>query len=81
MIYYRKVMRYKLYYLEEILSFPFLAKCTAKRVISPLQVGDEIDVTGLAPIEECNREMFVVMIPWGKDGLGMPLFQLGRQMP
>ena len=63
------------YYLEETLSFPFLAKCTAKRAISPLQVGDEINVTELAPMDECYHEIFV-MIPWEKDGLGVPLSQV-----
>ena len=29
------------YYLDDTLSFPFLAKCITKRAISPLRVGDE----------------------------------------
>ncbi len=63
------------YYLEEILTFPFRTKCTAGRAISPLEVGDEVEVFGIAPEEECQHEMFVTM-PWGKDGLAVPLSQL-----
>ena len=63
------------YYLEETLSFPFLTKCITKRTISPLKIGDEIDVYAMAPENECENEMFV-MIPWEKDGLAVPLMQL-----
>ena len=63
------------YYLDDTLQFPFLARCTIKRAISPLQVGDEVEVLGIAPADECQHEMFV-MIRWEKDGLGVPLSQL-----
>jgi len=47
-----------------------------ERAISPLRDGDEVDVIGLAPVEECGREMFV-MIRWEKrEGLGVPLSQI-----
>lgn len=63
------------YYLEEAITFPFYAKCIAKRAISPLKIGDEIEPYTLAPENECGHEMFV-MIPWEKDGLAVPLSQL-----
>jgi hypothetical protein len=70
------------YYLEEALGDaeePILARCIAERAISPLQVGDEVEILGMAPAEECDCEMFV-MIRWGrrgeKQGLGVPLSQL-----
>ena len=63
------------YYLEEKLRFPFTAICVAKRAISPLRVKDEVDVIGMAPEEECDREMFVT-IRWERDGLAVPLSQL-----
>ena len=63
------------YYLDDTLNFPFLARCINKRAISPLQVGDEVEVLGIAPADECQREMFVMM-RWEKDGLGVPLSQL-----
>jgi hypothetical protein len=63
------------YYLENTLTFPFLARCRVKRAISPLHVGDEVEVIGLAPEEDCTAEMFVMM-RWERDGLGVPLAQL-----
>jgi len=56
------------YYLEDTLVFPFTAKCIAKRPISPLKVGDEVEAYGMAPENECEHEMFVMM-PWDKNGL------------
>ena len=47
-------------YLAETLQFPFPATCTALRAISPLEPGDEFDVVGMAPEEECQHEMFVL---------------------
>ena len=63
------------YYLEDELYFPFTAICSEKRAISPLLVKDEVDVIGMAPEEECEREMFVT-IRWERDGLAVPLSQL-----
>ena len=63
------------YYLEGKLSFPFTARCTVRRAISPLRVKDEVEVIGMAPEEECGREMFVT-IRWETDGLAVPLSQL-----
>lgn len=63
------------YYLEEKLQFPFSALCKAKRPISPLHVDDEVEVLGMAPEDECEKEMFVT-IHWEKDGLAVPLSQL-----
>lgn len=62
-------------YLEENLHFPFTARCIAVRTVSPLEVGDKVDVTGIAPEDECECDMFV-MIRWGKRGLAVPLSQL-----
>ncbi len=63
------------YYLEDKLHFPFTAICNSRRAISPLHVNDEVDVIGLGPEEECEREMFVT-IRWEKDELAIPLSQL-----
>ena len=62
-------------YLQDQLTFPFLARSIAKRATSPLKVGDEVDVLGIAPEEECEREIFVVM-RWEREGLAVPLSQL-----
>jgi hypothetical protein len=61
-------------YLEDRLQFPFTAKCILKRSLSPLKVGDKVEVIGMAT-EECERDMFV-MIRWQKDELAVPLAQL-----
>ena len=63
------------YYLEEQLLPPFTATCIKTRPISPLKVGDEVEVTGMVPEDECGHEMFV-MIRWEKPGLAVPLSQL-----
>jgi hypothetical protein len=63
------------YSLEDRLHFPFVVKCIAERSISPLRVGDEVDVVGMAPEEECEHEMFV-LIPWERRTLAVPLAQL-----
>lgn len=63
------------YYLEEKLSFPFLAKCINERATSPLHKGDEVQVVGMVPEDECLHEMYVMM-PWQGRTLGVPLSQL-----
>jgi hypothetical protein len=63
------------YYLESRLHFPFTARCRKARAISPLHLGDEVDVIGMAPEEECEREMFVTL-RWERRGLAVPLAQL-----
>lgn len=63
------------YYLEDQVEFPFTAACTTARAISPLECGDKVEVTGLAPEEECEKEMFVT-IQQGKRDLAVPLSQL-----
>jgi hypothetical protein len=64
------------YYLEDKLTFPFLTRCINERAISPLRVGDEVEVVGMAPEGECQHEMFVET-PWEhKRTLAVPLSQL-----
>lgn len=63
------------YYLEERLRFPFRGKCIDPRAISPLRKGHEVEVVGLAPAEECEREMFVT-VTWEHGTLAVPLAQL-----
>jgi hypothetical protein len=63
-------------YLEENLRSPFLTRCIRKRAISPLRVGDEVEVIGLGPQEECAHEMFVLTL-WDRRGLDVPLSPAG----
>ena len=62
-------------YLADTLAFPFTARCRAARAISPLSTGDEVEVIGMGPAEECEHENFVFM-RWERDGLAVPLSQL-----
>ena len=63
------------YYLEDQLQFPFRARCIAERATSPLGIGDEVKVVGMAPEDACEHEMFV-QIPWKRRTLAVPLSQL-----
>ena len=63
------------YYLEEQFQFPFTAQCLTRRAISPLRPGDDVEVIDMAPEEECEHEMFV-LIRWEREGLAVPLMQL-----
>ena len=62
-------------YLSGTLNFPFSARCVALRAISPLELGEEVEVVGMAPDEECLHEMFV-LIRWKERQLAVPLMQL-----
>jgi hypothetical protein len=63
------------YYLEGKMQFPFSTRCVAQRAISPLESGEEVEVVGMAPEEECQNEMFV-MIQQKSHPLVVPLMQL-----
>jgi Calcium binding len=63
------------YYLEEGLKVPFKARCKFKCEVSPLRVGEEVVVLGMAPEEECDSEMFV-RVRWCGRRLAVPLSQL-----
>jgi hypothetical protein len=65
-------------YLEERLKFPFNARCKSKREISPLRVGEEVEVLGMAREAECESEMFVRVL-WCSRRLAVPLSQLKPQ--
>jgi hypothetical protein len=62
-------------YLEDQLHFPFPARCSSLRPISPLRKGQEVEVAGLAAADECKHEMFVT-VTWEDRTLAVPLAQL-----
>ena len=62
-------------YLEDKLHFPFAAECIAHRSISPLKIGDEVEVVAMAPDDECGHEMFV-KIRGKRCAQAVPLTQL-----
>ena len=64
------------YHLEDTLHFPFLTRCISERQISPLRVGDEVEVVGMGPQDECEKEMFVEIRQEQKRSLAVPLSQL-----
>lgn len=63
------------YYLEDRLKFPFKARCKSMRAVSPLRIGEEVSVLGMAPEEECESEVFV-RVKWGGRNMAVPLSQL-----
>ena len=63
------------YYLEGKLSFPFTAKCVAGRAVSPLKKGEEVEVIGMAPEDDCMGGMLVLVRFAGRKA-GVPLAQL-----
>ena len=42
---------------------------------SKLELGEEVEVVGKAPVEECDHEMFV-MIRWKSHEFAVPLIEL-----
>ena len=63
------------YYLERTMQFPFTARCIAQGSISPLKQGDEVEVVGMAPVEECDHDMLVTIL-WNAYELDVPLSEL-----
>ena len=62
-------------YVQDTIRWPFRARCTIERAISPLRVGEEVDVVDIAPEGDCAAEVFV-LIRWAGRTLGVPLAQL-----
>ena len=62
-------------YLDQWLHFPFRAKCISERLSSPLRLGTTVEVSNMAPEDECERDIFVV-IRWGDRDPAVPLAQL-----
>ncbi len=63
------------YYLEDKLKFPFPAACVKKRGISPLKLKENVHVVGMPPIDDCEHEMFVLIL-WEGRRFAVPLDQL-----
>jgi hypothetical protein len=63
------------YYLQDKLSFPFTAVCITERLNSPLRIGEMVEILDMAPEEECEHEMFVV-IDRKRRHLAIPLVQV-----
>jgi hypothetical protein len=68
-------------YLQDQLQVPFKATCRSARATSPLEVGIEVDVVGLAAAEDdCMSEVFV-LVKYAKSEFAVPLEQLACHAP
>ena len=63
------------YYLDDVLSFPFMAECSIQRKTSPLRIGEKVKVLEMSPEDDCMGEVFV-QIEWQGREMGAPLAQL-----
>jgi Calcium binding len=70
-----RAMGWYYYYLDNKLKFPFMARCRSVRPISMLKAGEQVEVVGMAPEDECESEMFVWIV---RDAgrIALPLAQL-----
>lgn len=62
-------------YLDDNLSFPFMAECIFERKTSPLRKGEKVKVLDMSPEDDCMKELFV-QIEWQGREMGVPLAQL-----
>ena len=67
------------YYLDAKIRFPFLAKCIAAKVVSPLRKGDTVE-RRMAPEGACSAAM-LVLIRWEGRKMAVPLSQLAAIDP
>ena len=63
------------YYLDDKLHVPFQARCIKERGISPLRVGEEVEVLGMTSESQSLQDMFVDVL-WQERRFGVPLAQL-----
>jgi len=68
------------YYLENKIGFPFQAKCIAAKVVSPLRKGETVEVIRMAPEDNCEHDMFV-LVRWQGRKMAVPLSQLSAIDP
>jgi hypothetical protein len=61
--------------IEDTIQNNVRCRCRKTRSMSPLKVGEEVDVIRVAPADDCEREMFVV-VSWNDRQLAVPLEQL-----
>lgn len=63
------------YYLEDKITFPFLAECAVANKRTPLVVGEKVTVSQMSGEDYCEHEMYVD-ISWSGKILAVPLVQL-----
>jgi len=63
------------YHLDDQLMMPFKARCITERSMSPLKVGKIVEVSAMADMDDCEKEIFV-LVQFAKRELAVPLIQL-----
>jgi hypothetical protein len=63
-------------YLEEELKFPFSALCIATSSVSPLKLGEQVEVIGMFDDERQDLGEIFVRIRWRGRKMGAPLAHL-----
>jgi len=63
------------YYLDDKINFPFKAKFIKEKRTSPLKQEEVVEVTGMAPADECEHDM-LIEIQWQGRKLAVPLSQI-----
>ncbi|MCL2119179.1 MAG: calcium-binding protein [Planctomycetaceae bacterium] len=63
------------YSLQDTIEGQARCRCSKPRSMSPLEVGEEVDIIEMAPLDDCMKEMFVV-VSWNERKLAVPLSQL-----
>jgi hypothetical protein len=67
-------------YLDDKIQFPFQAKCTAVKIVSPLRKAETVEVLRMAPEDACTAGM-LVLIRWQDRTMAVPLSQLAAVDP
>jgi hypothetical protein len=68
------------YYLENKIGVPLEARWIAAKVVSPLRKGETVEVIRMAPEENCEHDMFV-LVRWQGRKMAVPLSQLAAIDP
>lgn len=68
------------YYLENKIRFPFPVKCIAGDVVSPLRKGEPVEGIRMAPEDNCEHDMFV-LVRWQGRKMAVLLSQLAAIDP
>jgi hypothetical protein len=68
------------YHLDGKMLFPFQARCTVTRTVSPLRKGEPVEVRRMAPEEACSNDM-LVLIRWQGRSLAVPVSQRAAVNP
>ena len=63
------------HYLQDEITFPFMAKAMSELRISPLKKGELMKVVDLADMDDCERQIYVQVELDGRE-FGAPLAQL-----